>query len=86
MRWTNKQGNLHIKDDRGQKLTLWRSIAQSHNDIQFREVVENMKLTDAWLRNPKAQEYFKKTFLLKKSELIDSLKMNLISKFQQIME
>jgi len=27
LRWTNKQGNLHVKDDRGQILTLWRSIA-----------------------------------------------------------
>lgn len=63
MRWTNKQGNLQVKDDRGQILTLWRSIAQSNDDTKFTESVEKMKLTDAWLRNPKAQQYFIRTWL-----------------------
>jgi len=40
LRWTNKQGNLHVKDDRGLFLILWRSIAQSSNDIKFNEAVE----------------------------------------------
>ncbi|KAE9521426.1 hypothetical protein AGLY_018176 [Aphis glycines] len=63
LRWTNKQGNLHVKDDRGQILTLWRSIAQSNDDTKFTESVEKIKLTDAWLRNPKAQQYFIRTWL-----------------------
>jgi len=62
LRWTNKQGNLHVKDDRGQILNLWRNIAQSNDDIQFKEAVEKMKSTEAWLRNPKSQEYFLRTF------------------------
>lgn len=63
MRWTNKQGNLHVKDDRGQILTLWRSITQSNDDTKFTEAVEKMKLSDAWLKNPKAQQYFIRTWL-----------------------
>jgi len=63
LRWTNKQGNLHVKGDRGQILTLWRSIAQTNDDIKFKEAIEKMKSTDAWLRNPKAQEYFIRTWL-----------------------
>jgi len=63
LRWTNKQGNLRVKDDRGQILNLWRNIAQSNDDIQFKEEVEKMKSTEAWLRNPKSHEYFIKTWL-----------------------
>ncbi|KAL4153888.1 hypothetical protein QTP88_001721 [Uroleucon formosanum] len=63
MRCTNKQGNLHVKDDCGQILNLWRNIAQSNDDIKFKVAVEKMKSTEAWLRNTKAQEYFIRTWL-----------------------
>lgn len=63
LRWTNKQGNLHVKDDRGQILNLWRNTAQSNYDIKLKEAVEKMKSTEAWLKNPRAQEYFIRTWL-----------------------
>jgi len=63
LRWTNKQGNLNIKENRGELLILWRNIANSRNNIEFIHKVEMMKLTNVWLKNPKAQDYFIKTWL-----------------------
>ncbi|KAF0740488.1 zinc finger BED domain-containing protein 1-like [Aphis craccivora] len=63
LRWTNKQGNLNIKKNRGELLILWRNIANSRNNSEFIHKVEMMKLTDAWLKNLKAQDYFIKTRL-----------------------
>jgi len=58
LRWTNKLGKLSVKDFRGELLALWRNIADSRDDAEFTEKVEKMMLTEAWLKNPKAQEYF----------------------------
>ncbi|KAF0711957.1 zinc finger BED domain-containing protein 1-like [Aphis craccivora] len=40
-----------------------RNIADSRDNAEFTEKVEKMKLTEAWLKNPKAQEYFIRTWL-----------------------
>lgn len=63
LRWTNKQGNLNRKEYQGDLLTLWRNIARSSEDLEFNEEISKMKMADAWLKNPKAQEYFIKTWL-----------------------
>jgi len=44
-------------------LALWRNIADSRDDAEFKEKVDKMKFSEAWLKNPKAQEYFIRTWL-----------------------
>jgi len=58
---------IHIsktsKQNRGELLKLWRNIANSRNNIEFIHNGEKIKFTDVWLKNPKAQVYFIKTWL-----------------------
>lgn len=63
LRWTNKQGNLNNKKYQVELLALWKNIANSSDEFEFSNKVKSMKSTKAWLKNPKAQEYFIKTWL-----------------------
>lgn len=71
LRWTNKQGNLYNKEYQAELLALWKNIANSSDDDEFTNKVESMKLTEAWLKNPKAQEYFIETWLPIKEKWTD---------------
>ncbi|KAL4088859.1 hypothetical protein QTP88_023943 [Uroleucon formosanum] len=62
-RYLLDMGNLNIKENQNELLILWRNIANSRNNFELIHKVEKMKLTDAWLKNPKAQDYIIRTWL-----------------------